>query len=87
MTDGSKRGDANAAEDAAPKAEKTAIPGAAPGKDLPPAAVRALREAAERRAKADDDKSSSAREKGGPSGLDPTRYGDWERKGRTVDFS
>jgi hypothetical protein len=23
---------------------------------------------------------------GGPSGLEPTRYGDWERKGRCVDF-
>ena len=25
-------------------------------------------------------------ETGGPSGLEPTRYGDWERKGRCVDF-
>eukprot|EP01024_Parvocaulis_polyphysoides_P038782 TRINITY_DN3495_c0_g1_i1.p2 TRINITY_DN3495_c0_g1~~TRINITY_DN3495_c0_g1_i1.p2 ORF type:complete len:108 (-),score=6.44 TRINITY_DN3495_c0_g1_i1:349-672(-) len=23
---------------------------------------------------------------GGPSGLDPTRYGDWERGGRCTDF-
>jgi len=23
---------------------------------------------------------------GGPSGPEPTRYGDWERKGRCVDF-
>ena len=23
---------------------------------------------------------------GGPSGLEPTRYGDWERKGRCIDF-
>ena len=23
---------------------------------------------------------------GGPKGLDPTRYGDWERKGRCIDF-
>jgi hypothetical protein len=22
----------------------------------------------------------------GPKGLEPTRYGDWERKGRCVDF-
>ncbi len=27
-----------------------------------------------------------AREIGGPKGLEPTRYGDWERKGRCVDF-
>lgn len=26
------------------------------------------------------------REKGGPKGLEPTRYGDWERKGIAVDF-
>jgi hypothetical protein len=25
-------------------------------------------------------------ESGGPSGLEPTRYGDWERKGRCSDF-
>ena len=23
---------------------------------------------------------------GGPKGLEPTRYGDWERKGRVYDF-
>ncbi|MFO7285610.1 MAG: DUF1674 domain-containing protein [Gammaproteobacteria bacterium] len=26
------------------------------------------------------------REIGGPSGPEPTRYGDWERAGRCVDF-
>jgi len=25
-------------------------------------------------------------EKGGPKGLEPTRYGDWEAKGRCHDF-
>lgn len=25
-------------------------------------------------------------EVGGPEGLEPTRYGDWERKGRCIDF-
>ncbi len=25
-------------------------------------------------------------ETGGPAGLEPTRYGDWERKGRCYDF-
>jgi hypothetical protein len=25
-------------------------------------------------------------ETGGPMGLDPTRYGDWERGGRCIDF-
>lgn len=27
-----------------------------------------------------------AREINGPKGPEPTRYGDWERKGRCVDF-
>ncbi len=25
-------------------------------------------------------------ESGGPKGLEPTRYGDWERNGRCTDF-
>ncbi|MDJ0928416.1 MAG: DUF1674 domain-containing protein [Gammaproteobacteria bacterium] len=25
-------------------------------------------------------------EVGGPSGPEPTRYGDWERRGRCIDF-
>jgi hypothetical protein len=26
------------------------------------------------------------KERGGPAGPEPTRYGDWERKGVAVDF-
>jgi hypothetical protein len=26
------------------------------------------------------------REIGGPTGPEPTRYGDWERRGRCIDF-
>ena len=60
------------------------IEGAAPGKPLSPAARRALEEAAARRkAQPPADKPV---ELGGPSGLEPTRYGDWERKGLAVDF-
>ena len=33
-----------------------------------------------------DDKNSSKEEIGGPKGPEPTRYGDWERKGRCIDF-
>jgi len=33
-----------------------------------------------------DDALKRPREYGGPKGLEPTRYGDWERKGRCVDF-
>ena len=29
---------------------------------------------------------AGAKETGGPEGPDPTRYGDWERKGICVDF-
>ncbi|MEQ2299870.1 succinate dehydrogenase assembly factor 4, mitochondrial isoform X2 [Girardinichthys multiradiatus] len=33
-----------------------------------------------------DDVNPETKEKGGPRGPEPTRYGDWERKGRCVDF-
>ena len=33
-----------------------------------------------------DNTSRSSKETGGPKGLEPTRYGDWERKGRCIDF-
>lgn len=56
-----------------------------PKKVLTPAAQRALAEAAERRALAEAE-AARASEEGGPSGPEPTRYGDWERKGIAVDF-
>lgn len=63
--------------------------GAAPGKPLSDAARRALQEASERRAAVDAAILAAAEvaEKGGPAGLEPTRYGDWERKGMAIDFS
>jgi hypothetical protein len=61
------------------------VDGAAPGKALTPAARRALEEAAARRAAAAD-AAAKALELGGPTGPEPTRYGDWERKGIAVDF-
>ena len=54
-------------------------------KVLTPEAQRALAEAAERRAK-EEVEIARAIEDGGPTGLEPTRYGDWERKGIAVDF-
>ena len=30
--------------------------------------------------------ASGPQELGGPAGPEPTRYGDWERKGRCIDF-
>jgi hypothetical protein len=53
--------------------------------DLPAAAQRALAEAAERR-KAAEAKAKPPVELGGRDGLDPARYGDWEKKGIAIDF-
>lgn len=56
-------------------------------KVLSPAARRALAEAEERRAAAAKEKSKALpKEEGGPAGPEPTRYGDWERKGVATDF-
>ena len=57
---------------------------AAPGKSLSDAALRALKEAEARRA-AEPDLADTG-ERGGPRGPEPTRYGDWERKGVASDF-
>jgi hypothetical protein len=59
-------------------------PNAAPGKVLSPAARRALNEAEARRKAAQA--AEPPPERGGPDGPEPTRYGDWERKGIAVDF-
>jgi hypothetical protein len=52
---------------------------------LPPAAERALAEAAARRAERDRN-AEQPKESGGRTGLDPTRYGDWEKDGLISDF-
>lgn len=61
-----------------------APPNAAPGKPLTDAARRALEEAEARRQAAHAE--APAAEQGGPRGPEPTRFGDWERKGVAVDF-
>ncbi|VDP02673.1 unnamed protein product [Soboliphyme baturini] len=33
-----------------------------------------------------NDKNPETGEIDGPTGPEPTRYGDWERKGRAIDF-
>ena len=55
-------------------------------KPLTPAAQRALAEAEARRAAIDRKAAERPKESGGPQGPEPTRYGDWERKGLTSDF-
>ena len=51
---------------------------------LTPAARRALAEALERRKRLK--KKQLQNEIDGPQGLEPTRYGDWERRGIASDF-
>lgn len=67
-----------------PSVSETSEPAAKP--PLSPAAERALAEAAERRAAAQHDTRAKAAEVGGPSGPEPTRYGDWEKAGIASDF-
>ena len=64
----------------------TAEPAPAPKKILTPAAQRALAEAAARRAAAPPNAVPAAKELQGPEGPEPTRFGDWERKGIASDF-
>lgn len=53
-------------------------------RELPAAARRALAEAARRRAEAVNKQAQG--EVNGPKGPEPTRYGDWEKKGIVSDF-
>tara|TARA_B100001540_G_scaffold150043_1_gene133078 strand:- start:267 stop:482 length:216 start_codon:yes stop_codon:yes gene_type:complete len=56
-------------------------------KALPDAAQRALAEADARKAEAAANAGDLPDdERGGPSKIEPTRYGDWERKGIAYDF-
>ncbi len=57
-------------------------------RELSPAALRALQEAAERRARREqEDREQAAQsELGGRAGPDPVRYGDWENGGIASDF-
>ena len=64
-----------------------------PNQETPADQVAARIAEAGKRAKAEADarrekegKNQLPPELGGPKGLEPTRYGDWERKGIAVDF-
>ena len=61
-------------------------PNVAERKPLTPAAQRALAEAEARRQAAAAHEQSLPKEYKGPKGPEPTRYGDWERKGIASDF-
>ena len=76
------RGDANRAAKSPPPGPEGQTNDKRP---LSPAAERALAEAAARRAERDRN-AEQAKESGGRGGLDPTRYGDWEKDGLISDF-
>jgi len=65
--------------------ETPVVPGAAPGKVLSPEAIRALEEAEARR-QAAPPADLPPEINGRRTGEEPTRYGDWEKKGLAVDF-
>ncbi|CAN5328797.1 DUF1674 domain-containing protein [soil metagenome] len=60
------------------------VPDATRERPLSQPALRALQEAALRRAEVGA--TETATEHGGPTGPEPTRYGDWEKKGLAIDF-
>ncbi|WP_409019479.1 DUF1674 domain-containing protein [Brevundimonas vesicularis] len=70
--------------DAATPVYNSDIPHATPERPLSEVARRALLEAAQRREAAEA--LALAEEHGGPRGPEPTRYGDWEKKGLAIDF-
>ena len=55
-------------------------------KNLPPEAIRALKEAEARRDIADRNQKPAPKEVLGRKGPDPARYGDWEKDGIISDF-
>ncbi len=72
------------AETASPMSED-GIPLMANGRRLSGQQIEALREARLRREQ-EQGQEPGAIEIDGPKGAEPTRFGDWERKGRAVDF-
>ncbi|MBN8968664.1 MAG: DUF1674 domain-containing protein [Rhizobiales bacterium] len=68
-------------------ADSPAGAAAIPRQPLPLAAQRALAEAEARRVAARESEGRPpAKEIAGPEGPEPTRYGDWEKKGIASDF-
>ena len=53
-------------------------------KELPPEALRALAEAEKRRLEKKE--VNLPKELGGREGVEPVRFGDWEKKGIAIDF-
>jgi hypothetical protein len=77
--------------DLAPVDPDQPAPPAEPGKAEPGVDARRVAEQkseeAGRRWRAEAEaRGEVAKETGGPKGLEPTRYGDWEKAGRCIDF-
>lgn len=68
---------------ARPDTDETPAPTVKP---LTPAAQRALQEAETRRQAIEAQAEAARKEIGGRGGKDPVRFGDWEIKGRAIDF-
>ncbi|MCI5046522.1 MAG: DUF1674 domain-containing protein [Aquisalinus sp.] len=62
------------------------IPMVVNGQRLSDTAIQALREARDRKNEAKTTNANLPAELNGPKGVEPTRYGDWERDGRVIDF-
>ena len=60
--------------------------GAAPSVDARRVAEQKAEEAGRRWRAAAEARGEGTKETGGPQGLEPTRYGDWEKAGRCIDF-
>jgi hypothetical protein len=56
------------------------------GKDPRRLAEEKADRAGEKWRRAAEARGEIVKEIGGPKGLEPTRYGDWERAGRCIDF-
>ena len=72
-----------------PGGEEAALPQAPPAADTVDARRVAEQKAEEagRKWRAQAEASGAVeKEIGGPQGLEPTRYGDWEKAGRCIDF-
>ena len=54
--------------------------------EMPPEAEKRRRDEGPEIRSLDDVLDQRPGEIGGPAGPEPTRYGDWERKGRCIDF-
>jgi hypothetical protein len=78
--------EAAAPADAAIPAEEPATEDEVRGKDLRRLAEEKAEKAGEKWRREAEARGEIEKEVGGPKGLEPTRYGDWEKAGRCFDF-